>query len=119
IRAALSDGQNAHGSALGPVLDETYETMITALTIAKDHGVKAAVALGEATSIMGLAPDVVDTTELLYRASVIQDNLDGLDKLRAAAEEQRQNASVELRALITHRHRLEARREELLRQAHP
>lgn len=104
------DDRDSTQADLRPALDEAYGIIITAIEIAKEHGVKSAVALGKTTTLLGFAPDMIDTAELLYRANVVVLNLDGLDELRAAAESQRRAANRELIAAVQQRHELEKER---------
>ena len=109
-RTLPQDGRAVPEEAMRSVLDESYGTIMTGVEIAKDHGVKLAVLLGKATTLLAYAPDAIDTADLLYRSNVLETNLVGLDQLRAAAEEQRNIAEKELKVLVHERRTLEDQR---------
>lgn len=100
-------------------LESQYATFLTSLDIAGRNGVKDARVFAKTAGLLAFAPDAIDTAAILYNASAIEDNISGLDKLRAAAERQREDLSAEMKELITQRQALAARRNHISQTTAP
>jgi hypothetical protein len=103
-------------SELKTVLDESYETILTAVRLAQTHGALAVTTLSKTASILALVPDMIDTAALLYRVGVSQNNIEGLDSLATATELQRQTKTTSLTVLVQERRMLEMQRHQLERE---
>jgi len=91
-------------------LEGDYSTLLTAIHVAANHGVKDAKIFATAAGVLAFAPDAIDTAAILYNASAIGDNLSGLDSLRAASEQQRAALSAEFKMLVARRREIETKR---------
>jgi len=115
----LSHGENSSGELLRSSLDESYAGILLAVQFAEEHGSKAVASLGKAAGVLGLLPDMIDAASILYRASVVGLNLDGLEQLRSAAESGRKIQQQDLAALAGMRGDLDRKRHELEQEAQP
>jgi hypothetical protein len=107
--------KSGSGTAIeGFLLDQAYASGVSLLKIERVRTLEKSLRVARAVSVLGLLPDVVDMTEILYRATVINRNIDGLETLLAAAERERNTAGTEMRLLVHHRRLLETEHKKAL-----
>lgn len=115
----LTHGENPSWELLRSSLDESYAGILLAVQFAEEHGSRAVSSLGKAAGVLGFLPDMIDAASILYRASVVGCNLDGLEQLRSAAESGRKIQQQDLAALAGMRSDLDRKRQELAQETQP
>jgi hypothetical protein len=91
-------------------LDQAYASVLTGLQIAQNHGVRSVATLAKSGTLLAAVPQAIDVIEFGGRILVIGQNIEGVDRLYAAAEQQRTAASMEYRLLVDQRRQLERSR---------
>lgn len=103
----------------GDVLNGAYAGLVTSLEIAKDQSAKSVATIVKLNHVLGYAQDTIKIGAVFGNLYQLQQNVDGLSSLAAAAESQRRTAKVELDYLVKMRGELVQERDEAQRAAGP
>src|SRR3989442_6873809 len=90
-----------------------YGALVTALDIARNHGVRVAVTGAKVCLVLGLLPDMVDWTAAFWTIVVGRRELQALDSLHATATVDFERAKHDLDRALELRRELERRKEAL------
>lgn len=86
--------------ATGEVLDVAYASLVTGLQIVEDQSAKSVATIVKLNHVLGYAQDTVKISAVFGNLYQLQQNVDGLSSLAAAAENQRKTAKSELDYLV-------------------
>ena len=84
----------------GEVLDTVYSSLLTGLQIAKDQSIESMATVVKLDPVLAYSQDTVNIAAVFGNLYQLQNNVDGLSSLQAAAESQRKTAKAELDYLI-------------------
>ncbi len=92
----------AKPNVTGEALDVAYASLVTGLQIAKEQSAKsiATIASDHVLAVLGYAQDTIKISEVFGNLYQLQQNVEGLSSLAAAAESQRKTAKLELDYLV-------------------
>ena len=113
VEVRAKDVVNENAVTFDTVMESTYGGIIAGTQVAIGYGVaevqilsRAQVALG----VLGLAPQAMEASFLLWEASVQGANIDAMETLQRLAEQQRVEASQTLKYVVQEQKELEALR---------
>ncbi len=96
----LDKVMGAKPNVTGEVLDMAYASLVTGLQIAEDQSAKSVAAIVKLNHVLGYAQDTVRISAVFGNLYQLQQNVEGLSSLAAAAESQRKTAKLELDYLV-------------------
>ena len=108
----LDKVMGAKPNVTGEVLDAAYASLVTGLQIVADQSAKSVATIVKLNHVLAYAQDTVKISAVFGNLYQLQQNVDGLSSLAAAAESHRKTAKLELDYLVKVRRELVEERDE-------